>query len=160
MNKSDKGFKLSTSVAMNVAVISALVSITMAGSVIAGDMSMDNDRMTRAEYSASVKNTKADYKSAMEACSSSSGDERADCRREARSNRDSAMTNARARMGPMASRDPIKHAPNGPDTSNEGVATPRDVRGTDGKSMQRDNGPANAPVGTPANTGEGGKITK
>jgi hypothetical protein len=145
---------------MSAAVAGALMGAMLTTSVMAAE-NVDGDRMSRSEYNASVKSTKADYKAAMKSCADSPGDERAACRKDARVNRDTALSQAHSRMGPMASRgDSTKHAPMAPDTSSEGVATPREIRNLDSNPTQRDISPNNAPVGSAATTGEGGKTNK
>jgi hypothetical protein len=63
---------------------------------MAADVAMGANRTSGAEYRLALQNAKADYNAAYSACA---GQERLQCRREARNNWELAQEDARARHG-------------------------------------------------------------
>src|SRR5688500_9925199 len=85
--------------------LASVVGLTLAGPVLAADMSRDSSRrMSASEYNESVKATKSEYDAALKACADAQGAERTNCRKEARAKRDRAMADARSQRGPGTER--------------------------------------------------------
>ncbi len=91
-------------------VLAALIGMTLTASAIAAtneeiraNMSNDNSRMTSSQYKEMQKNTTMEYNSSLKACGTTMGAERTMCRKDARTARNAAMADARAKRGPMTS---------------------------------------------------------
>ena len=79
----------------------AAIGIAFAASVMATEVATGSDRTSRADYNQAMKGAKADYKTALQGCKAAGSDQSA-CRKEARSNRNIAIADARARHGMSA----------------------------------------------------------
>jgi hypothetical protein len=86
--------------------LAAAIGLTLTASVMATEVATGADRTSRADYRQAMSSANSDYKTALQACPAG-GSERSLCRKEAHTNRNTAIADARARHGMMhTSEDP------------------------------------------------------
>ena len=98
----------------SVKIIVAAVGLAFAASAIA----QDTGHTSRAEYRQAMTSAKSDYKTALGACPSARGPDRTTCRKQARSARDAAFADARAKRGIAARDNPAYPTPQQSKTPN------------------------------------------
>jgi hypothetical protein len=101
-NAFTKGNIMKTSYKPLTILVAAAIGITFAASAMATEVATGSDRTSRADYRQAMKGASTDYASALQACPAA-GSERSACRKDARANRDTAVADARAKHGLMAS---------------------------------------------------------
>jgi hypothetical protein len=89
---------MNTNIKLATTLLAATIGITLAASVMATEVATGADRTSRADYHQAMNSANSGYKTAMQACPPA-GSERKLCRKEARTNRDTAIADARARHG-------------------------------------------------------------